>query len=249
MDKIAVIGLGLVGSALSERFLQAGHAVVGFDIEPQRCQELHQRGGIVAPSAADAARAASLCVLSLPTSQHVETVLAEIVPYLWGKTVADTTTGAPEFSRATGEHLAADHVAYLDATIVGSSRHVQQGTALTLVGGEASVFEASRTWLSCFSTRSFYLGSWGSGASMKLVVNLVLGLNRAVLAEGLSFAERCALDPRVALEVLRAGIAYSRVMDTKGPKMIEREFSPEARLAQHHKDVRLILEMAERYGC
>jgi 3-hydroxyisobutyrate dehydrogenase-like beta-hydroxyacid dehydrogenase len=79
---------------------------------------------------------------------------------------------------------------------------------------------------------------------MKLVLNLVLGLNRAVLAEGLAFARACGVDPALALEVLRDGPAYSRVMDTKGEKMLSGDFTPQARLAQHLKDVRLILEAA-----
>ena len=83
---------------------------------------------------------------------------------------------------------------------------------------------------------------------MKLVVNLVLGLNRAVLAEGLCFAERSGVDPHQALEVLRAGPAYSRVMETKANKMLDGDFTPQARLAQHWKNVRLILSAGEWSG-
>jgi 3-hydroxyisobutyrate dehydrogenase-like beta-hydroxyacid dehydrogenase len=83
---------------------------------------------------------------------------------------------------------------------------------------------------------------------MKLVVNLVLGLNRAVLAEGLSFAQACGIDPAVALEVLAAGPAFSRVMDAKGKKMIARDFEPQARLSQHLKDVHLILAEAAKHN-
>ena len=89
---------------------------------------------------------------------------------------------------------------------------------------------------------------WGSGARAKLVVNLVLGLNRAALAEGLAFARRCGLDPAAVLNVLRSGGAYSRVMDTKGQRMLDGNFTPDARLAQHWKDVRLILAEARRAG-
>ena len=79
---------------------------------------------------------------------------------------------------------------------------------------------------------------------MKLVVNLVLGLNRAVLAEGLSFARQLGIDGGHALEVLKAGASWSRAMDHKGEKMLALDFEPQARLAQHFKDVRLILELA-----
>jgi 3-hydroxyisobutyrate dehydrogenase-like beta-hydroxyacid dehydrogenase len=83
---------------------------------------------------------------------------------------------------------------------------------------------------------------------MKLVTNLVLGLNRAVLAEGLVFAEATGLSREEALKVLLNSPAYSRTMDAKGPKMVQGDFTPEARLAQHIKDVRLILAEAERGG-
>ena len=83
---------------------------------------------------------------------------------------------------------------------------------------------------------------------MKLVLNLVLGLNRAVLAEGLAYAAACGLDPAAALDILRAGPAYSRAMDVKGPRMLQGDYTPEARLAQHHKDVGLILASGAEAG-
>jgi 3-hydroxyisobutyrate dehydrogenase-like beta-hydroxyacid dehydrogenase len=83
---------------------------------------------------------------------------------------------------------------------------------------------------------------------MKLVTNLVLGLNRAALAEGLVFAEAAGLAMSDALEVLLNCPAYSRIMDAKGPKMVASEFTPQARLSQHIKDVRLILQEAARSG-
>ena len=83
---------------------------------------------------------------------------------------------------------------------------------------------------------------------MKLVTNLVLGLNRAALAEGLAFAESLGLDASRALTVLGESMAYSRVMDTKGAKMVQGNFTPQAKLSQHLKDVRLILEAAGGAG-
>jgi 3-hydroxyisobutyrate dehydrogenase-like beta-hydroxyacid dehydrogenase len=110
------------------------------------------------------------------------------------------------------------------------------------------VFRQAEDLFRLFAARWFHVGGWGSGARTKLVVNLVLGLNRAVLAEGLAFARRCGLDPEAVLAVLRSGAAYSRVMDGKGRKMIDGDFTPEAKLAQHLKDVRLIREEARRAG-
>lgn len=83
---------------------------------------------------------------------------------------------------------------------------------------------------------------------MKLVVNLVLGLNRAVLAEALTFAKSLGLEPQSALAILKASPARSEVMETKGAKMLAEDFSPQAKLSQHLKDVRLILAAGERTG-
>jgi 3-hydroxyisobutyrate dehydrogenase-like beta-hydroxyacid dehydrogenase len=83
---------------------------------------------------------------------------------------------------------------------------------------------------------------------MKLVTNLVLGLNRAALAEGLAFASAFGCDVQQTLEILRTSMAYSRIMDTKGEKMIQSDFQPQAKLSQHLKDVRLMLEAAADAG-
>ncbi len=246
MTHIGLIGLGLVGSALAERLLAAGHIVSGFDLDESCCGRLTQLGGNSAASALEVATVADVCLLSLPTSNIVAMVLADLVKLLAGKTVIDTTTGEPEATARLSAALAAQGVTYLDATIVGSSKQVLAGDVLVLVGGAEPAFHACHELFDCFARQTFYLGTSGSGARMKLVVNLVLGLNRAVLAEGLTFARACGVDPTRALEVLRAGLSYSRVMDTKGRKMLERDFAVEARLSQHHKDVGLILDSARR---
>jgi 3-hydroxyisobutyrate dehydrogenase-like beta-hydroxyacid dehydrogenase len=240
---VALIGVGLVGSALAERFRRGGLSVVGYDRRPE-CL-----GGMTAaPSALEAASSAPVVVLSLPDSDVVAAVIEETGPALAGQTVMDTTTGDPDRTAALGPRLKAAGVHYVDATIAGSSRQVREGAVVVMAGGEADAVARCEPLFRLFATRWFHVGPWGSGARMKLVVNLVLGLNRAVLGEGLAFARASGLDPQAALDVLRASPACSRVMDTKGPKMIAGDFTPEARLAQHHKDVRLILAAAARHG-
>jgi 3-hydroxyisobutyrate dehydrogenase-like beta-hydroxyacid dehydrogenase len=240
---IALIGVGLVGSALAERFRQAGRLVVGYDRRPEALTGLTAAG-----SARAAAESSPIVVLSLPDSDAVADVMAEILPVLSRRTVIDTTTGDPDRTADLGQGLRGAGVDYVDATIAGSSREVREGTVIIMAGGEPDVVRGCEPLFRPFASKWFHVGPWGSGARMKLVVNLVLGLNRAVLAEGLAFAGAQGLNPASALEVLKAGAAYSRVIDTKGPKMISADFAPEARLRQHHKDVGLILAAAERAG-
>jgi len=165
-----------------------------------------------------------------------------------GQIVIDTSTGDPEHASTLGQRLAERGIGYLDATISGSSQQVRQGEVVILAGGPPAAFDQCQDLFALFARRSFHLGAWGSGSRMKLVSNLVLGLNRAALAEGLWLGRALGLDARTALTVLRESMAYSRIMDTKGQKMITRDFQPQAKLSQHHKDVRLILAAAAKAG-
>jgi 3-hydroxyisobutyrate dehydrogenase-like beta-hydroxyacid dehydrogenase len=244
---VGVIGLGLMGSALAERFLKNGFAVAGFDIDQSARRALKKLGGRPVEGAAAVARLSRRIIFSLPTTAVVKEVIREMGTQLRpGSIIIDTTTGEPEQTAALGAKLAKGRIRYLDATIVGSSAQTREGDVIVLVGGPRATLEKSRDLIHSFARQTFHAGPCGSGARMKLVVNLVLGLNRAVLAEGLSFAEAVGILPQRALEILKSGVAYSRVMDTKGEKMLRKDFSPQAMLSQHLKDVRLILSLGKR---
>jgi 3-hydroxyisobutyrate dehydrogenase-like beta-hydroxyacid dehydrogenase len=235
--RIGLIGVGLLGSALAERFLKAGHEVTGFDTNPAALDGVRAAG-----SGQEAASYGEVLVLCLPDSSISAAVIGSLI--IGDTIVVDTTTGSPEEIERLGRRLAR----YVDATIAGSSQQVRGGEAVVMAGGSAADVDACRALFASFAHQTFHVGPCGYGARMKLVVNLVLGLNRAALAEGLAFAEAAGVDPALALEVLRSGPAYSTAMDRKGEKMLRRDWTPEARLAQHHKDVRLILEEARRNG-
>lgn len=245
---VGLIGVGLVGMALAERFQAAGYAVVGYDIDPRRQEQLQELAGAAAATPDQVIRSCEIIFLSLPTSAVAVGILKSLQASLAGKTLIDTTTGEPVEMIEMGERLQSQGAHYLDATIAGSSAQVRTGEVIVMVGGEEPVVAQSRILLQTFARQVFHLGPWGSGARMKLVVNLVLGLSRAVLAEGLCFARQLEIDPRQALEVLQASPAYSRVMDLKGEKMLNAEFTPQARLAQHSKDVGIILATGKKIG-
>jgi 3-hydroxyisobutyrate dehydrogenase-like beta-hydroxyacid dehydrogenase len=116
-----------------------------------------------------------------------------------------------------------------------------------LVGGSEETFGECGAIFSALGKRTFHMGKNGAGAMAKLVVNLVLGLNRMALAEGLCLAEKAGMDPRRTLEVLQESAAYSKAMDQKGLRMVNRDFlPPEGKLAFHLKDVRLMLELGHK---
>lgn len=246
---VGLVGAGLLGRVIAERLRAAGFAVCGYDIAPGALAGLRALGG---EPAADAAVVFGRCrrvFLSLPSHVEVGALLhdpaLELRP---GTIILDTTTGDPAAAEALAAALAARGVIYLDATISGSSAQMRTGTAVLMVGGAKEAFEQCADLLAALGRESFHTGGPGTGAKMKLVTNVVLGLNRAALAEGLAFAAGIGIDPAQALAVMRAGPAYSRIMDAKGPKMIHGDYAPEARLSQHLKDVRLIVQCGTAAG-
>lgn len=245
---IGLIGVGLVGTALAERWQRAGWNVIGYDTDPAFAARLEAVGGTAATSAAAVVRSAPTIFLSLPTSKISQRVIDELSGEWCGITIVDTTTGDPDEMAALGFVVAEENGVYLDATIAGSSEQIRAGEVLVMVGGPESAITARQEMFGTFASNVIRTGACGSAARMKLVVNLALGLHRAVLAEALTFAERQGIDPRRALEVLQASPAASRVMQTKGEKMLTGDFTPQARLSQHFKDVRLILAAGESSG-
>ena len=239
-SSVGLIGAGLLGQSITHCLLQSNETVTGFDIDQQRCLELVDQGAQTVQSADDVCRQCRRIFLSLPDSTIVATVVEEIRSQLQvGDIIIDTTTGNPRDTRHLNQSLAEEGIFYLDATIVGSSVQVRSREVLILIGGDASAVSDSQPLLDAISSQVLHLGPSGAGATMKLVVN------RAVLAEGLSLGEACGLEAAQVLSVLRQSPAYSGVMDTKGSKMIREEFSPQARLAQHLKDVQLILQLGD----
>ena len=248
-ESVGLVGIGLMGSALAERVLAGGMKVVGYDIRPARCLLLTELGGNAADDASSVAAKCNRILLSLPDSGVVEQVLDQVADRLRpGQIIVDTSTGEPGRAAALGERLGRLDVAYLDATVSGSSAQVRTGDVTLMVGGSRAAFDRCIDLFNLFARRAFHVGGCGGGSMMKLVTNLVLGLNRAALAEGLSFAKALGLDGAKTLDVLRESMAYSRIMDTKGEMMVNGQFEAQAKLSQHLKDVRLILEAGTETG-
>ena len=246
---VGLIGLGRIGLAVAERLIAAGHTVIGFDLSEDARLKLAELGGVRTARAIEVAEEADILWLALPDDSVTVAVLDEIESQLRpDQIIADLGTGDPLNAASLALRLSKWGVRFLDATISGSSVQVRRGDVLVMIGGEESAVGVCQRLFETFAWQVRHIGPSGRGAWMKLVTNLVLGLNRAALAEGLAFGEAVGLDPETVLAVLRDSMAYSRIMDTKGPKMVARDFASEACLSQHLKDVRLIREAAERAG-
>jgi 3-hydroxyisobutyrate dehydrogenase-like beta-hydroxyacid dehydrogenase len=244
---VGLIGVGLMGEVYARRLVAAEFDVVGFDVDATRNERLLQIGGRVG-SVADIARDCDPIVVAVFSTDQVEDVVERaLLPAAAGKIIICTSTCDPDQLAEIGTRVG-KQLRFLEAPVSGTSAQVSQGDGVGLIGGDAQIAQAAAPILDVLFPRRFHMGKIGDGGRAKLAVNLVLGLNRLALAEGLVFAARLGLDEAAFLDVARSSTAASQVMDTKGPKMLARDFAPEGRVRQTLKDARLMIAQARKIG-
>ena len=246
---VGVVGVGLLGTAVSGVLLEAGHRVVGHDVVAEKLQALVARGGRGARSAAEVARSARIVFTVLPTLEAVEQAIAGAEGILAGASketiIVQMSTISPELAVRMEQAARARGAALLDAPVSGTSAMVARRDCVVTVGGERSAYEAARPLLETIARKVFHVGPCGMGSTVKLVTNLVMGLNGVVLAEGLTLARRAGVDPAQMLEVLRHGAAASKMLEIRGPLMVEGRFDAMMKVDLFLKDIRLMLEAAQ----
>ena len=243
-----MIGLGLMGEVLAGRLMAAGFGVLGTDIDPAKNARLAARGGTAA-SPAEVANCGVIALAVFSTEQVEEVVEKVLLPVVApGTVVICTSTCDPDRIEALGGRLAGTKIRFLETPVSGTSEQVRAGDGVGLIGGDLKIAAEVAPVLDALFPRRFHIGRIGDGGRAKLAVNLILGLNRMALAEGLTFAERMGLDANAFLAVAKGAASYSQVMETKGGKMLARDFAPEGRVKQTLKDVHMMLDQGAKLG-
>lgn len=249
IDEVGLVGLGLMGTAMSGRLLEAGYRVHGFDVAEVSRQAHRDRGGTVGSSLAEVAERCRVVMLSLPNGDVMREVtlgrdgLRDVAKQ--GAVVVDTTTTRPDEAITVAAELATRGVIFLDVGVSGNSAMVARGDALAMVGGSLVDAPFVRDILKAFCRDVMHAGGSGEGMRAKLIVNHILMLNRFAVAEGLVLAEKIGMDLRTTLPILKASAAYSKAMDVWGQRMVDQDYYPPAsRVRTGNKDLQLILELA-----
>lgn len=249
---VGLVGLGLVGHALAQRLLAAGMAVVGFDLREEARDRLRALGGTpVASAAAVGAQCECVLLAVFDTSDVLAVLEGEgglLSPAHAVLSVVDCSTGKPDELEPLAERLRDRGIAFIEAPLSGSSQQIAAGEATQLLGGQAQDIARCAGVLDAIARQRVHVGRAGMAARAKLATNLVLGLNRAVLAEGMAFAESLGIPPETFLALVLATPARSAAAEVKGPLMVSGRFEPQSRIRQHLKDVGLMLEAAQAAG-
>ena len=244
---VGLIGLGLVGTAIAQRLAQAGLRVIGFDLRPQAREAFRLLGHPTADSITAVAQATSCVMLAVFDTQDVIEVVEGADGLLQAgavRSIIDCSTGMPQMLEALALRLEKRHVDFIEAPLSGSSQQIAAGEATMLVGGNAGALAHCAAVLDAVTTKRIHVGGAGMGAKAKLATNLVLGLNRAALAEGMVFAESIGIAPAQFLQLVLQTPARSGAAEAKGQMMVDGVFTPQSRIHQHLKDVDLMIAAA-----
>jgi len=248
---IGFVGLGVMGKPMARNLLEAGYALVAHNRSRDPVEALGREGAQPAHSPAEVARASDVIITCLPDSPDVELVaLGEnglIEGVSDGDVYVDMSTIAPTVAVEVAEAMAEKGVDCLDAPISGGDVGAQEGTLSIMVGGDADVFERVMPILEVLGETIVLCGPNGAGQTVKACNQIQVALNLIGMAEALVLGEKAGVDPATVVEVLSGGFAQSRVMDVRGPRVIEGIFEPGFRSALHYKDLNIVRKAARAY--
>jgi 2-hydroxy-3-oxopropionate reductase len=252
LPKVAWIGLGIMGSPMSENLLRAGYRVTGYTLEPEKLERLAAAGGTAAASVAEAVEGADVIVTMVPASPQVEAVaygedgiLAHARP---GALLVDTSSITPQTSVDLAEAAAAKGIRVLDAPVSGGEAGAVEAVLSIMVGGERADFEEARPLLETLGRTVVHCGPHGAGQTVKAANQLIVAVNIQACAEAVVFLEKSGVDLAAALEVLNGGLAGSTVLTRKKDNFLRREFAPGFRIDLHHKDMGIVTDAARAVG-
>ena len=228
--QIGLIGLGLMGSRLARRLHSAGWNTRAWNRSPQSAKELNKAGIAIATSIADLLSGSGVILSSLANDAAVRSVyldkggvFSQAEP---GTVILEMSTISPELSRSLHEEARKTGIDFLDVAISGSTSAVEAGTITLLAGGDKETFEQCIPIFESIARQWFLIGPGSSGVQMKLVVNLLLGIDMQAIAEAVSLGEHLHIDRNVLLDVLSRTAVIAPAMTGKFRKIKDGDYSP-----------------------
>jgi 3-hydroxyisobutyrate dehydrogenase-like beta-hydroxyacid dehydrogenase len=251
-DKLGFIGIGYMGRPIAQRLLEAGFKLTAYDRDRSKAEELIQYGGAVAESVAQLTSGCDVLLSCLPNDEAVMSVFngadGAFASARGGSLVIDMSTVYPETSKTLSRLGAERAVDVLDVTISGSTPVAEQGALVLFGGGARRSFDAAESIFRAIARKFFYVGPSGSGATMKLVVNSLLGIGMQAIAEAVALGEKAGLDRNRLLDVLSQTAVVAPAHVGKLQRAMNNDYSPQFPLRLMNKDFGLILKLAAAVG-
>ncbi|MGD8230295.1 MAG: 2-hydroxy-3-oxopropionate reductase, partial [Desulfobacteraceae bacterium] len=252
IQKIAFIGLGIMGRPMSKNLLKAGYQLKVHDLNPDAVNELVGVGAQEALSPKEASEVADVVITMLPEDPDVEQVVTgrdgALEGMREGAILVDMSTISPTTARRIAEQLAEHGLEMLDAPVSGGDVGAKEASLSVMVGGKREVFERVLPVFQKMGKNINYIGDHGAGQVAKACNQIIVALTIEAVAEALIFAKKSGVDPEKVREALLGGFAHSRVLELHGKRMLERNFKPGGKVRSHKKDIEIVISVAKELG-
>ena len=246
-ESVGMIGLGIMGSAMSANLVKAGFTVFGYDPVANAGTRLKKAGGTPCDSAMDVARQSRLIVLSLPSEAALEDACTALIAGAAKGTIVAETSTLPEAAKLRAQALLAGKgITLLDCPLSGTGAQALTRDLAVYASGDAGGIKAFAPVFEGFARARYDVGAFGNGMRMKLVANLLVAIHNLSTAEALALGARSGLDPAMVVKVVADGAGGSRMFQVRGPVMVNRSWDKATmKVSTWQKDMRLIGDLLE----
>ncbi len=250
MITIGFIGTGLMGLPMAKNILKSGFKLKAFNRSIEKAEPLKEFGAEVSKSISDVVKDSDFIITMLTDDSAVDAITSS-TDFLHnlksGSTVIDMSSVKPTTAIKYGNSLKSKNINYLDAPVSGGTIGAEEASLAIMVGGEKSVFDNSEKILKAMGNPTL-VGPVGSGQVSKLANQIVVGVTIGAVAEAITLCEKAGADPNKLIKALSGGWADSKILQTHGKRMIDKDFSPKGKTYTHLKDMNNILECANSYN-
>ncbi|NQW07899.1 MAG: NAD(P)-dependent oxidoreductase [Candidatus Pelagibacter sp.] len=250
MKKIGFIGIGLMGLPMAKNLLKAGYELKAFNRTESKAEPLREFGGKISKSIKEVVSDNDVVITMLTDDNSVDAVMnsQEFLDNLKvDATVIDMSSVKPTTAIKHGNNLHSKNINYLDAPVSGGTIGAEEASLAIMIGGEQKVFDDVSDVLKAMGNPTL-VGPVSSGQVSKLANQIIVGLTIGAVAEAVTLCEKAGANPNKMIKALSGGWADSKILQTHGKRMIEKDFTPKGRTSVHLKDMNNILECANSYN-
>jgi 3-hydroxyisobutyrate dehydrogenase-like beta-hydroxyacid dehydrogenase len=252
MANLGYIGLGAMGSRMADRLMSKGHTVTGYNRTKSKAQWLVDKGMTWADSPKDVAAKADVVFIMVMDHNALNAVVDGPTGLLAGigagKTVVDMSTVSPAASRAVAEKVTAKGAQMVDCPVSGSISTLEAGKLTMMVGGDKATYDAVHPLLLDIGPKATYVGSNGQAVSMKIALNLSIGVQLLAFGESVLLAEKSGIDRKTAIEVFTNSVLASPMLQYRGPFALGLPKEAWFDVNMMQKDTTYALEMGKALG-
>lgn len=248
--KVGFIGIGTMGKPMAINIIRAGYSLIVNDVNEQAVQELVKLGAQKAQNPCECAQQSDVIITMLPNNAIVEQVLlgengifAGAKP---GVCLIDMSSVAPSFTQKMAKRAAEKGLGYVDAPVSGGVKGAAGGTLTIMVGGETELVNQIRPLLEVLGKKIYHVGPVSSGDAVKVVNNLLLGINMAAVAEAFTLGTKLGISPQTLYEIISVSSGNSYALTAKMPNFVFKDnFTPGFSIDLQYKDLELAVQTAK----